>query len=77
LQSAQEIYDQSVRLLPEREQLRVAVLILGGLTRVVEPPPEGRSMLELVESLPPGPRFFQTAAEVDRYIQAERDSRDR
>ena len=39
--------------------------------------PARRSMLELLESLPPGPRLFKTPEEADRYLQEERDSWDR
>ncbi len=47
---------------------------------VVEPEtPERRriSMLELVESLPPGPRAFPTWEEYERHLQEERNAWDR
>jgi hypothetical protein len=36
-----------------------------------------KSMLEFLDSLPPGPRLFKSAAEVDRYLEEERNSWDR
>lgn len=40
--------------------------------------PARRSMLELLEALPPGgPRLFKTPQDADRYLQEERDSWDR
>ena len=36
-----------------------------------------RSVLEFLDSLPPGPRLFKTWKEVDQHLQAERDSWDR
>ena len=35
------------------------------------------SMLEFIESLPPGPLLFKTPEEVDQYLQEERNSWDR
>ena len=40
-------------------------------------PPRRRSMIEFLETLPPGPLVFKTPAEVDLYLQEERDSWDR
>lgn len=37
--------------------------------------PEGPSMLELLDSMPP-PGLFKTTDEVDRYLKKERDSWD-
>lgn len=36
-----------------------------------------QSMLDLVRSLPPGPRLFQSPREAERFLQEERDSWDR
>ena len=36
-----------------------------------------QSMLEYLKTLPPGPLVFKTPAEVDEYIQEERNSWDR
>ena len=39
--------------------------------------PQRRSMLEFLATLPPGPLLFETPADVDRYLQEERDAWDR
>jgi hypothetical protein len=39
--------------------------------------PRRKSMLEYLKSLPPGPLVFKTPAEVDQYLQEERDAWDR
>jgi hypothetical protein len=36
-----------------------------------------RSVLEFLDSLPPGPRLFKTSEEADRYLREERDTWDR
>ena len=36
-----------------------------------------RSIAEFLASLPPGPRLFKTAEEVDKYLQEERNSWER
>jgi len=41
------------------------------------PPLQRQSMLEFLDTLPPGPLLFQTPEEVNRYIQEERDSWER
>jgi hypothetical protein len=91
--TAQEVYENTIRPLPPAERLRLAALILEELTAGTSvdvsegsspqshpstaPSSQRRSMLELLESLPPGPRLFKTPEEADRYIQEERDSWDR
>jgi hypothetical protein len=57
--------------LPIGEVVEVIVILPA------KPPPPKQSMLEFLESLPPGPRLFKTPEEVDRYLQEERDSWDR
>jgi hypothetical protein len=39
--------------------------------------PKRRSVLDIIESLPPGPRQFKTPEEADRYLQEERDAWER
>jgi hypothetical protein len=39
--------------------------------------PRGRSILEILDGLPPNIGMFKTAKEVDEYIREERDSWDR
>lgn len=79
MQTAQEIYDSTVSGLPEVEQLRLATLILEGVTQKsasTDEPPMRRSVREILREAPGG-RWFKTAAEVDEYIREERDSWDR
>ena len=57
--------------LPEGATVEVIVVL-------PEPPQKKAiSMLEFLESLPPGPLLFQTPEEADRYIKEERDSWER
>ena len=53
--------------LPEGTAAEVIVL-------VPEPRAPAMSMLEFIESLPPGPRLFETPREADAHIQQERDA---
>ena len=39
--------------------------------------PARRSMLELLQSLPPGPLLFETPEQANRFIQGERDAWER
>jgi hypothetical protein len=73
--NATEIYAQSISRWPTAERLRLAALIINGLMQSAPPAPR-RSALELLESLPPG-GLFKISAEVDRYLQEERDSWER
>ncbi len=57
--------------LPEGSPVELIVLV------PTETPRPRRSVLEVLDSLPPGPRLFKDADEVDRYLQLERDSWDR
>lgn len=56
-----------------REGETVSVLV------VLDRPPEGTSlpMIDLIDSLPPGPRSAGSWPEVERHLQEERDSWDR
>ena len=49
------------------------------LVTVVMPQPSVRrlSMLKFLQTLPPGPLVFKTPAEVDEYLQEERNAWDR
>jgi hypothetical protein len=59
--------------LPEGAQVQVTVIV-----PVQSAPPTRRmSMLEFLKTLPPGPLVFKTPAEVDEYIQEERNAWDR
>ena len=54
--------------LPEGATVQVIVLL---------PEPTAtpkRSMLEFLNSLPPGPHLFETPADADRYMREERES---
>ena len=73
---ANEIYTSSISRLPPAERLRLATLILNGLTHVPASPPR-RSILEILDSRPPGSGLFKTSAEVDEYLRQERDSWER
>jgi hypothetical protein len=53
--------------LPEGAAAEVIVLVPEEQAPVM-------SMLEFIESLPPGPRLFETPAEADAYLQQERDA---
>jgi hypothetical protein len=57
--------------LPEGATVEVIVLLPE------QPGPRRMSMLELVASLPPGPRAFPTWEEYERHLQEERDAWER
>lgn len=61
-----------------RIEIQTPELPEGAVAEVIVLVPEGpapaMSMLEFIESLPPGPRLFQTPAEADAYVQQERDA---
>ncbi len=69
--NAQELYTAAVCHLPPSERLRLASLILNGLTQDSAPP--RCYALDLLEELP-GRQLFKTSAEADEYLQRERDS---
>jgi hypothetical protein len=54
--------------LPEGTKVEVIVMV---------PAPRRQSMLEYLKTLPPGPLVFKTPAEVDAYLQEERNAWDR
>ena len=55
--------------LPEGVKVEVTVVI-------PELPKRRMSMLEFIETLPPGPRAFDTWEEYERFLQQEKDSWD-
>ena len=57
--------------LPEGARVQVDVVVPD------EPKPRRLSMLEFLESLPPGPRAFPTWDEYERHLREEKDSWDR
>jgi hypothetical protein len=57
--------------LPEGARVEVIVLLPE------QPQPRFGSVLEFLESLPPGPRAFPTWDEYERHLREERDSWDR
>lgn len=78
MQNATEIYRNSIKQMPSFERLRLATLILEDLTEEQTAPRETQklSALELLENTN-GERVFQTAAEVDEHLKAERESWER
>ena len=76
MQDAKEIYKEAVSRLPPSERLRLAALILSGLTQEHETPvADSRIAIELLEEMP-GQRLFKTSEEADEYLGVERDSWD-
>ncbi len=71
--SAQEVYHSTVSRLPTEERLRLAALILKDLAATQASAPEHLSVVELINSLPAG-RGFKNSAEADAYLSAERES---
>lgn len=57
--------------LPEGAKVEVIIVLPE------TPGPQRISMLELVESLPPGPRAFPTWEEYERHLQEEKDAWER
>ena len=58
-------------------ELKEGTLVEAVLFFQNEEPRSGRSMLEILESLPPRPLLFKTPEEVDKYLEEERNSWDR
>ena len=56
---------------PEGARVEVIVVLPAA------PPPQRRSMLDLLAALPPGPLLFKTPEEANRYLQEERDAWER
>jgi hypothetical protein len=76
MQDAKEIYREAVSRLPSSERLRLAALILSGLTQEGETPVAlSRAAIELLEEMP-DKRLFKTSEEADEYLSRERDSWD-
>ncbi len=73
MQNAQEIYQQTVSRLPSSERLRLAALILEGLAESESASAPRQSVRQMIKGMPKQ-RLFQTAAEVDDYLQQERQS---
>jgi hypothetical protein len=59
---------------PELEEGRVVEVVVSPAES--DRPREGQSLLEFLDSLPPGPRLFKTPEEVDEYLRRERESWD-
>jgi hypothetical protein len=57
--------------LPEGATVEVIVVLPK------QPQPRRMSMLEFLETLPPGPRAFPTWEEYEKHLQEEKDSWDR
>jgi hypothetical protein len=57
--------------LPEGAKVEVIVVLPE------KPQPRRMSMLEFVESLPPGPRAFPTWEEYEKHLQEEKDAWER
>jgi hypothetical protein len=75
MQDAEELYTKTVSRLAPNERLRLASLILDGLAQEKEK--VGRSVLDLLDTLPANGRLLKTPAEADAYLREERDSWDR
>ena len=61
--------------LPEGGTVEVIVVLPGPAGPSAERLSEG--VLDILASLPPGPRLFKTPEEADRYLRQERDSWDK
>ncbi len=60
-----------------KEGETVDVIVVLPEPAVSDPSPPRRSMLDLIQSLPPGPRSAASWEDVERNLQADRDSWDR
>lgn len=74
MQNAQNIYQQTIVRLPSSEKLRLATLILQDLSEE-NGAAEQTSALEFLDNLP-SERVFDSAEEVDRHLETERESWD-
>ena len=72
--SIETIYQESVRPLPRRDQVRLAEIIMERAARSTQNP-NRRSALEIIESAR-ATTPTRTAAEIDEYLKTERDSWD-
>ena len=76
MQSAKDIYQNTVSRLSSEERLQLAALILKDLATTKPNGEVKLSAIELINSFPTG-RAFRTPAEADEYLRRERDSWDR
>lgn len=76
MQSAKDVYQNTVSHLSSEERLELAALILKDLATTKANGEAKLSAVELIHSLPVG-RSFQTSVEADEYLRQERDSWDR
>ncbi len=79
MEISQDVYNETISHWSSDEQLRLATLILEGVTKTKSsslPQPQRVSMLDIINEMP-GSRLFKTSAEVDAYLREERDSWDR
>lgn len=72
MQSVESIYQQSIRILPIKDQLRLAELIKE---RVGADPPDRRSAMEILRKIQPSSPTH-SISEIDTYLRSERDSWD-
>jgi hypothetical protein len=72
--SVETIYQESIRPLPVGDQVRLAEIIMERAARSQQNP-NRRSVLEILESAR-ATTSGRTAAEIDEYLGAERDSWD-
>jgi len=76
MQSAQEIYRNTISRLPTEERLQLAALILRDLAETKDGTKERLSVVKMIDSFKAA-RGFKTSAEADEYLREERDSWDR
>lgn len=74
MQDANEVYKKTILNMPSSEQLRLAALILSGLT--IDPSPNGQSAFDPPEKSRQV-EHSKSAAEADEHLREERDSWDR
>jgi hypothetical protein len=72
MQTAQDLYSTTVFSMPPSERLRLAAMILNELAQA-ETSNESRQSIRQMLSEMPAARLFKTAAEVDAYLERERD----
>jgi hypothetical protein len=72
MQNVETIYQQTVLPLPSSEKLRLATIILQGLS---QPQTTSQSALDLLQNIK-SERAFATAQEVDEHLKSERESWD-
>ena len=73
--SVETIYQNSIRPLAIGDQMRLADLIIENVNSESNSPKAKLSVLDILEAHPPK-RVFKDAAEVDKWLRAERDSWD-